>query len=227
MKPTSNQYTIISGGLHRLRINSKCHQRVVVIRDASGSMHGDKEREASEATQAICQELALPVNKDAFWLAVVDFAEEAGVVHELEKATTLAGHLGPLEAGKFGATTNITAGINLACHILERASGASEGDWIRYLKPTCLLFSDGGHNEGPSPIPVAERLKAMADVVSVAFGDDADEKTLQQIATSDQHFVRCASGAELRRFFAQVGATLTQTMAAGRNATVALGNLQH
>lgn len=221
-----NQYTIISGGLRRLKINSKCRQRLVVIRDCSGSMHGDKAREASEATLALCQELARPLNKDGFWVAVADFSEKAIVVHELEKASALVSHLRPLDAGRLGATTNITAGLDLAHEILEQIAVESEQTDVRYLRPACLLLSDGAHNDGPPPIQAADRLKAIADVVTVGFGRDADEVMLRQIATSEKHCVRCASGRELRVFFAQVGATLTQTLAARTNATVALRNPQ-
>jgi len=223
---TGHQYTIVSGGLRRLKINSKCHQRVIPIRDCSGSMHGDKEREASEATEALCQELALPANKDGFWVAVIDFSEKAIVTHQLEKASSLVSHLCPLDASRFGGTTNITAGIDFARQILQQASADLGEGSVCYLKPVCVVFSDGEHNDGPPPIVSADRLKAIADVVSVAFGRDADEDTLRQIATSNEHFVRCASGRELRRFFAQVGATLTQTMSARTNATAALANLQ-
>ena len=52
-------------------------------------------------------------------------------------------------------------------------------------------------------------------MVTVAFGSDADEAFLREIASSPAHAYRCRDGRELRKFFAAVGATLTHSIAAG------------
>ncbi|MCL4808609.1 MAG: hypothetical protein KJ062_12610, partial [Thermoanaerobaculia bacterium] len=68
-------------------------------------------------------------------------------------------------------------------------------------------------------------LKAVADVVTVAFGSDADETFLREIASSPAHAYRCRDGRELRKFFAAVGATLTRSVAAGVPAAGPLGTI--
>jgi uncharacterized protein YegL len=222
---TNNQYTIMSGGYRRLQINSRCNQFVGIMRDCSGSMRGDKAREASEATLNLCQELASPVNKDGFWLTCVDFSDSANLVHPLEKAASLVAHLSPLKVGFVAGSTNITSGLELCGTVLSDSLAKPNAEGIRSLRPVAILLSDGVHNKGADPIPAATNLKQIADVVCVAFGADADETMLRNIATSDQHFVRCTSGRELRAFLAQVGLTLTRTMAARTNAGQALAKI--
>jgi hypothetical protein len=89
-----------------------------------------------------------------------------------------------------------------------------------------MLYSDGGHNTGPHPRTIGAQLKAIADVVTIAFGSDADEALLLELATSPQHFYRCRSGKELRCFLAAVGATISGTLSAGVNATNALSQIR-
>jgi hypothetical protein len=81
------------------------------------------------------------------------------------------------------------------------------------------------HNVGPDPNTVADEIKKNADLVMIAFGNDADEKMLKRLASTTKHFYRCSSGRELRSFMAAVGATLTQTMTVGQNTTNALAAL--
>jgi len=66
----------------------------------------------------------------------------------------------------------------------------------------------------------------VADLVTVAFGAEADERLLRDLATSSQHFYRCRKGRELRTFLAAVGATLSGTLTQGVNATQALGEIR-
>jgi uncharacterized protein YegL len=188
-------------------------------------MHGDKARDADQATAELCHILALPTNRDGFHMAVVDFGEKATVIHRFERATALHEHLKPLDVGRLGALTNITSGLEQAVELLEDA-GANQQPEMGFARSVTVLLSDGAHNDGPAPGQASHRLKDIADLVCVAFGDDADLPALQRMATSPQHCVRCSSGEELRRFFAQVGVTLTQTLASRSNATVALAKLQ-
>ncbi len=218
--------TIVRSGLRRPNwICRNVKQNVVPVRDGSGSMAGQKAKDASEASLDLVAELAQPSNKDGFNIAVVDFSTRSKVVHKLEKATALNGRVAPLSVGLFGGSTNITAGLEDALNILEEAEiGRQEG--VSYLRPVVILFTDGQHNEGPPPHDVANRLKQKADLVTVAFGSDADEGLMRDLASTPQHFYRCKTGRELRSFLAAVGATMTATMAAGANATIALTTIQ-
>jgi Mg-chelatase subunit ChlD len=218
--------TIISSGLRRSQVTSHCHQRVVLILDCSGSMkENNKARDASAATAGLCQELALPVNKAGFEVAVIHFSNRAQLIHPFEPAPALVSHLQPLRIGFFGGETNLTAGLELARELLETAAASPAPAALRYVKPLAVVMSDGMHNHGPGPGPAAGKLKEIADVLAVAFGDDADQAMLEAIAT-EQLSVRCRSGADLRCYFAQIGRTLTVTRAAGTSATAALANPQ-
>jgi uncharacterized protein YegL len=218
--------TIVSSGLRRPTwICRNVRQNVVLVRDKSGSMSGQKAKDASAATLNLVAELAQPVNKDGFQVAVVDFSKGSNVVHNLEKATTLAGKVTPLAVGLFGGSTNITAGLEDALTMVERPESPSQ-ERVSYLRPVVIVFTDGGHNEGPSPHDVANRLKQKADLVTVAFGGDADEDLMRALASTPQHCYRCSTGRDLRAFLATVGATMTATMAAGTNATKALTTIR-
>ena len=218
--------TIVRSGLRRPNwICRNVKQDVVLVRDKSGSMSGQKARDASVASLDLVAELAEPTNKDGFNVAVVDFSSGSKVIHNLEKATVLNGNVSPLSAGLFGGSTNITAGLEDAVSILEKAETQS-AEGVSHLRPVVIVFTDGCHNEGPNPHDVANRLKSIADLVTVAFGSDADEVLMNSLATTPQHFYRCSTGRELRSFLAAVGATMTATMTAGSNATQALTMIQ-
>jgi uncharacterized protein YegL len=226
----AKQMSIIQSGLKRPNwICRNVRQNVVLVRDRSGSMGGQKAQDASAASLDLVAELAQPSNKDGFAVGVVDFAATSQLVHDLTKATELNGKVAPLSVGSgllglFGGT-NITAGLEDAQRILDKAEQLG-GEGAQYLRPVVSIFTDGCHNTGPGPKDVADRLKQKADLVTVAFGSDADEALLRSLASSPQHFYRCANGRELRKFLAAVGATMTATMVAGTNATQALTTIR-
>jgi Mg-chelatase subunit ChlD len=86
--------TIVQSGLKRPNwICRNVRQNVVLVRDRSGSMSGQKAQDASAASLDLVAELAQPANKDGFWVAVVDFASQSGVVHDITKATDLSSPL--------------------------------------------------------------------------------------------------------------------------------------
>jgi len=228
----SEKMSIARSGLKRPQwLRQNVRQNVVLVRDRSGSMSGQKARDASAASLDLVAELAQPANKDGFLVGVVDFATTSKVVHEIGKATDLNGKVTPLSVGNIvfglfgGGTTNITAGLDDAQKILDKAELAG-GEGLQNLRPVVIIFTDGCHNTGPGPKDVADRLKQNADLVTVAFGSDADETLLRSLASSPQHFYRCANGRELRKFLAAVGATMTATMAAKTNATQALTQIR-
>ena len=220
----SKPMTIMNGGLRRPNwICRNVKQNVVFVRDKSGSMDGQKAKDASAASLDLVTELAEPVNKDGFYVGVVDFGRGSTIVHNLDKATTLNGRVSSLFAND--GSTNITAGLEDALSVLEKAEQHNQ-EGVSLLRPVVIVFTDGCHNEGPHPQNVANRLKGVADLVTVAFGSDADEILMRSLATSPQHFYCCSTGRELRSFLAAVGATMTATMAAGTNATQALTMIQ-
>jgi len=226
MFPKSKKATIVRSGVRRPPwICRNVMQIVVLVFDMSSSMIGQKAKDAWAAIQDLLSELAQPSNKDGFFVSVVGFADGADVLHPLERATSL---YGKIAAGSFdacGGNTNITAGLEVTESVLKRADRHPE-DGLTALRPAVIVFTDGGHNEGPGPEHVAGRIRDKADLVTVAFGEGADEALMRSLATSSQHFYRCSSGRELRAFLAAVGATMTQTMTAGVDATQALTTVQ-
>lgn len=189
-------------------------QQTFLLCDASGSMKGAKAEDASRARRELVDELAQPGNRDGFQVAVVEFNREARIVNELTPATSLTQMMGPIATG---GGTNITAALELTLPL-----ASSVPDDGSFLRPVAVLFSDGGHNNGPAPDDVALELKTFCDLVTVAFGTGADEALLKRIASSPQHFHRCRDGAELRAFMAHVGQTIVRSTVAGQNAGPAL-----
>ena len=190
-------------------------QIALIVRDSSISMTGPKAQEASTGCNELVSELALPENKDGFYVGIVDFSQDAHIANPITAAKYLAGMMNPISVS---SSTNITAGLQQAINLLQ--SPVPEQDVnCSFLRPVVILFSDGQHNCGNPPEVVASQLKDIADLVTVAFGSDADEALLCRLATSPEHFYRCRDGRELRQFLAAVGKTLKDTRKAGVNAT--------
>jgi len=188
-------------------------------------MSGQKAKDASQACFELLRALGSPENKDGFVVSVVDFDGTAKIKHNSVPAAELAQSLKPISIPLLGGGTNITAGLEQA-EIPCRKTPTDAQDGTRWLRPVVVLFSDGCHNTGPKPESAAESLCKIADLVTVGYGDDADTELLRGLATSPQHFYKCKDGRDLRQFFAAVGSTMTASLAAGVNATEALGQIQ-
>lgn len=215
--------SIIKGLVRPAWVSNHSWQKCLIVRDASGSMEEQgKARNASQACSDLISELAAESNKDAFYAGIIDFNDDANVVHPFTKATLLDGKVAPISAG---GETNITAALELAK--LQFETGRSlQPEGVRYVPPVTLFMSDGCHNVGVGPTAAADALKQISLLVTVAFGNDADENLLKAIATTEQHSYRIRNGGrELRDFFAAVGNTLSLSIRAGINATVPLANL--
>jgi len=214
--PSLQRVGTFSSGLVR-PVSLRREQLAILVRDSSTSMNGAKASEADAASRALAAELARPENHGAFTIAVVDFASGVRLVHPPETADTLAPRMAPITAG---GSTNIADALAEATRIVRTAPKE-----LAATRPVVLLFSDGRPNVGGDSRAAATELKALGDVVTVAFGTDADEALLRDIATSPAHAYRCRDGKELRKFFAAVGSTLSRSIAAGVPAAGALGTI--
>lgn len=212
--PTLQRAGTFTSGLVR-PAGLRREQLAVLVRDASTSMSGQKAADADAASRALVEELARPENRGGFSIAVVDFNTSAAVKHAVDKAEALADRLARLSPG---GGTNIATALAEAAKVVRGAAPA-----LTAIRPVALLFSDGRPSSDPRA--AAADLRTVADVVTVAFGSDADEALLRELATSPEHAYRCADGRELRRFFASVGATLSMSLASGARATGALGTI--
>lgn len=219
--PATGQMSIPRSGLSRpLWLTRENKQLAVLVRDCSGSMSGPKATEATAASQGLVNELAQPANRDGFEVAVVNFESNARLEHDVTLATALRDHVKPVYGG---GGTNMATGLAIADEVLSRAQFKAE----TYLRSVVVAFSDGqtcGKDETRS---IATKLKKSADLVTVAFGEDADEAFLREIATSPEHFYRCSDGKSLRAFFAAVGATMCVSLQKGQNATIALSQVRY
>lgn len=189
-------------------------QLAIILRDCSGSMNGQKARDAQAACEELVKALAGPRNKGAFDVAIIDFSDDAKVVCSPTPADTIR-----IPGLNVDSMTDITKAAQAAEKVIL---GVSEDQ----ARPVVVLLSDGAHNGSGDPVATAENVKLHADIVSVAFGDDADEQMLTKIASSPQHFYRCQSGQELRSFFNEVGTTMSVAMHSRNNATSALAQMQ-
>lgn len=216
--------SILSPCLRRARLHSWQRQRVLSLLDKSGSMNEEnKLQSALKANYELGLTLAQPNNQNAFEMAVIWYSNIARVSHPFAPVSSFLNRFDNSFDDGFTGETNITSALEQAHQILKAQRPTSEKHV--YARPVCVLMSDGRHNCGPDPFPAANALKEISDLITIAFGDCADEQTLRAIATTEQLCVRCRTGADLRCYFAQVGQTLTVTRAAGSNAVLALATL--
>lgn len=200
-------------------VSANTKQLVIIDVDASPSMEGEKARHAQTACNELVAELGQAINKNGFIVMVIHFNHRAWVAHQWTSATKLAGCISALD---IDSSTNMTEALKLAVQELQTHTRDAG---ITYLKPVVLFLTDGCFNVGGHPGAAGNELKAKADLVTVAFGTDADEGLLRELASTPQHFYRVNNGAELRNFMAQVGDTMTISMAQKRDATRPLAML--
>jgi Mg-chelatase subunit ChlD len=218
---TKTSFTV-SGIRRPAWVNSKVRQLVVLLRDASPSMEGEKVSEAHQATLDLVEELSRPENKGAFDLAIIDFHSQAIVCLPIRRVAAEQGAIPSLSVPSNASGTDVTAALREASTLTDAATQLPDP----HLRTVVIMFSDGLHNGPEAPDVVATALKAKADLVTVAYGTDADAAMLRRIATSEQHaFAARTGGRALRAVLAAVGATLAESLSAGAPATQALARL--
>ena len=206
-------------------VNSRNKQRVVLLGDNSGSMAGAKAAQAHAGLQQLIENLAQPVNRNGFHVGVVYFNNDASIVHPWTFATALVSAIAPLNPGGY---TNIAAAFEKALTMLEEAQKQDEQqNTYVYLRPALFFYSDGQNTKGDDPRQAAEKVKVLADVVTIAIGADADQTLLQDLATSPAHAYQVSNAAELRKILAEAGATVTQSFQRGEDATHVITKLQN
>ncbi len=206
-------------------ISRTCRQHAILCRDGSPSMSGQKGKDASQACFQLVREFSNPANKGGFRTSVIDFSSSAKVKHDCVIAADLVQNLRPISTPLSSGGTNITAGLELADQLCRKRPSNGDAD-VYWLRPVVVLFSDGCHNTGPKPGPAAEALRKHTDIVTVAYGSDADIALLLKLATSSQHHYQCKDGSDLCQFFAAVGTTMMASLASGVDATDALARIQ-
>ena len=128
-------------------------------------------------------------------VAVVGFATTALLVLGLtpiESSEDIQAAIGQLEI--FGDKTNITAALQAAESCFRQGKSRRDSKEI-------LLLTDGGHNLGDDPIPVAQRLKDAGCLIRTrGIGGNpsvVDENLLCEIASSGADDSRCMSSIQM------------------------------
>lgn len=200
-------------------VNSACKQLVLATLDCSGSMAGDNIKEVNDSVQEVLiNDLAQSQNKDGYFLSIIGFDSYATLIHAGVPARELANSFKQLQAG---GGTNFNAAIQTCIDAVNQFNQVKDRGY-KYLRPVCFFLSDG-HSSVNDDLLV--ELKEICDVVSVAYGSDADVFTLQKIATSNEHFFRIESNkGQFRRFLAAVTKTLESSLERGEDATYQIAN---
>jgi uncharacterized protein YegL len=196
-------------------------QLVVVLADNSGSMAGEKAQAATQGIREMLMECQSrgPEGPDRsyFKLLLIRFDHEA--VIDVSCAMTPVRRIDPdrVSIDGRGGKTDITAALELTLMRLKPYMQALQQhpERAEHPLPLVLLFSDGEHNVGSGPKPVAREIKALnldGDPVVVAVagvsvgGDHPDEQTLCDIA-SPECYVHIDKSQLLASFIASVGSS--------------------
>ncbi len=196
-------------------------QVVCILADNSGSMQGEKARAATEGIREMIMECQTKgpqgVERSYFKILLIRFDSDAQIDPNCDM--TPVRHLDPqtVEILGDGGQTNITAALQLAVDRLKPYMQGLQNhpEHAEHPLPLVLLFSDGEHNVGPAPQPVASELKSLkldgepVVVVSagVAVGDGRpDENTLREIA-SPECYLPVTAADMLTAFISEVGSS--------------------
>ncbi len=195
--------------------DNECPERLVMVLDVSGSMASDDWKPsrldgAIGAAEALLDVKAKQHPNDQVGIAT--FSSSADTVYPLAQLSrevhSLKRALRGLEPG---STTNITAGLQEAEKNLfgvqarpSRGAGVFDpGEWIAKIMGAnrqlpqleiaanetsrIILLTDGEHNHGKGPVPLAERLKAAGVVIDcIGIGgspSEVDEGCLKRVAS--------------------------------------------
>ncbi|SNZ20100.1 vWA domain-containing protein [Cohaesibacter gelatinilyticus] len=187
-------------------VASNVKQLVLLLLDSSSSMALlGKIDELNAAVADFIAELANQVNKGGFKVSIIEFDSSARLICSAESAETL---VAPVLQASNG--TNFDAPIDMAATEIEDFHNRPNPEGWHYLRPFVIKMSDGQANASEEKI---QKLHELADVMTVAYGTDANKATLSRIASDGQVHVVGVDGSRLRSFLAQVGRTMTQTMA--------------
>jgi uncharacterized protein YegL len=196
-------------------------QLVCLLADNSGSMARQKAQAATEGIREMIMECQSrgPGGPDRsyFKLLLIRFGDEA-VIDPLCDMTPIR-MIDPdlIEIDGRGGETDITGALELAWIRLNLYMQGLQRhpERAEHPLPLVLLFSDGGHNLGSGPQPVAAEIKRLnldgepvvIAVAGVSVGNARpDEQTLREIASPDC-YVHITNAAALTTFISSVGSS--------------------
>jgi hypothetical protein len=192
-------------------------QLCILVLDGSGSMAALESSSGlikADSVEEACRELLDRLQSsdmaDQFLLAAVTFDDRVDcpllptAVDEMDEGDLVLDLL-----QSHGSVTAVGDALARAGQIAEQFLQGEDAAIPRYV--VILLMSDGQSNHGSDPLQVANQLKARFDQIkahgpemtlaAAAYGDDAAEDTLRQIASGSDYYKRVKTGSELRDFF--------------------------
>jgi uncharacterized protein YegL len=196
-------------------------QLVCVLADNSGSMAGEKARAATQGIREMVMECQArgPAGPERsyFKLLLVRFDSAAAIDPLCDLTPVRAIDPDRIEVLGNGGSTNITDALRLT---LERLRPYMQGlqdhpERAEHPVPLVVLFSDGQHNVGAPPQPVAAEIKQLSldgdPVIIAAAGvsvgnEQPDEKTLREVA-SPECYVHITNAQALTAFISSVGSS--------------------
>lgn len=200
-----NMRASLLASVHRPELTSRKLQLGLLVLDTSGSMVPNMAALASAAT-AFVTELAKPANRGVFDVGVVSFGDSAALA------------LAPMPAAQISMPSLAASGLTDMRGALEVAEEAvashAKREGRQHLRPVVVVMTDGLPTSG-DPLPAAARLRALADIITVAFGEGADLALLERMASNPGYALKAGDAATLRGFFEDVGASMSLGMGAG------------
>lgn len=203
-------------------------QAVFMLADNSYSMQGEKAKAATQGVRDMITEAQTKgppgLERSYFTLALIPFSGTAQVYPGCDMTPVRLIDPLTIEILGNGGGTSISAALQLALDRLKpyMQSLQEHPEHAEHPLPLVLLYSDGGHNTGAPPQPVAADIKNLKldgePVVIVCAGvavgkGHPDETTLREIASPECYFSVTEAGM-LARFLAQVGSSGLSSAAA-------------
>ena len=196
-------------------------QLVCILADNSGSMAGEKAQAATQGVQEMVMECQArgPAGPDRsyFKVLLIRFGDTAVVDSQCDMTPVRKIDPNQIQIMGDGGQTNITEALEirrdrLRTYLQELESHPERSE---HPIPLVMLFSDGAHNKGGAPQPVAEEIKQLTldgePVVIAAAGvsvgrEQPDERTLRAIACAEC-YVPITNAQALTQFISSVGSS--------------------
>lgn len=196
-------------------------QLVCVLADNSGSMAKQKAKAATEGIREMIMECQSRgpggPERSYFKLLLIRFSDEAVIDPLCDMTPVRMIDPDQIEIDGRGGETDITGALELALIRLRLYMQGLQRhpERAEHPLPLVLLFSDGQHNLGSGPQPVANEIKSLCldgdpvviAVAGVSVGhSQPDEKMLREIA-SPGCYVHITNAQALTAFISSVGSS--------------------
>lgn len=174
---------------------------LVVVVDRSGSMQGQKFKDLKRAMQTFVNTLQSANLKTRLGLASYssDATEDVPLTADLSQTTSAMSRM------QVGGATSISRGMLAGSSIMRLARSGE------IIERVMIVMTDGLHNTGPEPEPVAVGLASQGIVIhTIGFGADADVARMKRIAQIGHgESFQADNGKQLNKIFRELATTLS------------------